>query len=121
MAEVLQRLVSEGDEIQTYERGFLFYLTHCLNEDVNEELSKESANKVLQIFYLADPAQLPHILCSPCMRNVCPLRAVKYLQKVEKIMPSVVLTLTKAFMALKTGDLAMYEHEMDSYKEYRLH
>ncbi|XP_055579225.1 BLOC-2 complex member HPS3 isoform X3 [Falco cherrug] len=117
MAEVLKRLVSEGDEIQTYERGFLFYLTHCLNEDVNEELSKESANKVLQIFYLADPAQLPHILCSPCMRNVCPLRAVKYLQKVEKIMPSVVLTLTKAFMALKTGDLAMYEHEMDSYKE----
>uniref|UniRef100_A0A8C4V2U4 HPS3 biogenesis of lysosomal organelles complex 2 subunit 1 n=1 Tax=Falco tinnunculus TaxID=100819 RepID=A0A8C4V2U4_FALTI len=117
MAEVLKRLVSEGDEIQTYERGFLFYLTHCLNEDVNEELSKESANQVLQIFYLADPAQLPHILCSPCMRNVCPLRAVKYLQKVEKIMPSVVLTLTKAFMALKTGDLAMYEHEMDSYKE----
>ncbi|KFZ61232.1 Hermansky-Pudlak syndrome 3 protein, partial [Antrostomus carolinensis] len=117
MTEVLKRLVSEGDEIQTYERGFIFYLTHSLNEDLNEELSKESANKVLQIFYLADPVQLPHILCSPCMRNVCPLTAVKYLQKVEKIMPSVVLTLTKAFMALKMGDLMMYEHEMDSYKE----
>ncbi|KAM7108143.1 BLOC-2 complex member HPS3 isoform 2-T2 [Ciconia maguari] len=117
MTEVLKRLVSEGDEIQTYERGFIFYLTHSLNEDLNEELSKESANKVLQIFYLADPVQLPHILCSPCMRNICPLTAVKYLQKVEKIMPSVVLTLTKAFMALKMGDLTMYEHEMDSYKE----
>ncbi|KAF1428056.1 Hermansky-Pudlak syndrome 3 protein, partial [Spheniscus magellanicus] len=117
MTEVLKRLVSEGDEIQTYERGFIFYLTHSLNEDLNEELSKESANKVLQIFYLADPVQLPNILCSPCMRNVCPLTAVKYLQKVEKIMPSVVLTLTKAFMALKIGDLTMYEHEMDSYKE----
>ncbi|KFM10922.1 Hermansky-Pudlak syndrome 3 protein, partial [Aptenodytes forsteri] len=117
MTEVLKRLVSEGDEIQTYERGFIFYLTHSLNEDLTEELSKESANKVLQIFYLADPVQLPHILCSPCMRNVCPLTAVKYLQKVEKIMPSVVLTLTKAFMALKMGDLMMYEHEMDSYKE----
>ncbi|NXL60923.1 HPS3 protein, partial [Chordeiles acutipennis] len=117
MTEVLKRLVSEGDEIQMYERGFIFYLTHSLNEDLNEELSKESANKVLQIFYLADPVQLPHILCSPCMRNVCPLTAVKYLQKVEKIMPSVVLTLTKAFMALKMGDLMMYEHEMDSYKE----
>ncbi|XP_031976129.1 Hermansky-Pudlak syndrome 3 protein isoform X5 [Corvus moneduloides] len=117
MTEVLKRLVSEGDEMQTYERGFIFYLTHSLNEDSNEELSKESGNKVLQIFYLADPVQLPHILCSPCMRNVCPLTAVKYLQKVEKMMPSVVLTLTKAFLALKMGDLTMYEHEMDSYKE----
>lgn len=51
------------------------------------------------------------------MRNVCPLTAVKYLQKVEKMMPSVVLTLTKAFLALKMGDLTMYEREMDSYKE----
>ncbi|NXE26563.1 HPS3 protein, partial [Ardeotis kori] len=117
LTEVLERLISEGDEVQTYARGFIFYLTHSLNEDLNEELSKESANKVLQIFYLADPVQLPHILCSPCMKNVCPLTAVKYLQKVEKIMPSVVLTLTKAFMALKMGDLTMYEHEMDSYKE----
>ncbi|NXA27858.1 HPS3 protein, partial [Ibidorhyncha struthersii] len=117
MTEVLKRLVSEGDEAQTYERGFIFYLTHSLNEDLNEELSKESANKVLQIFCLADPVQLPHILCSPCMTNVCPLTAVKYLQKVEKMMPSVVLTLTKAFMALKMGDLTMYAHEMDSYKE----
>lgn len=40
MTEVLKRLVSEGDEIQTYERGFIFYLTHSLNEDLNEELSK---------------------------------------------------------------------------------
>ncbi|XP_030349448.1 Hermansky-Pudlak syndrome 3 protein isoform X2 [Strigops habroptila] len=117
MTEVLKRLVSEGDEIQTYERGFIFYLSHSLNEDLNEELSKESANKVLQIFCLADPVQLPHILCSPCMRNICPVTAVNYLQKVEKIMPSVVLTLTKAFMALKMGDLTMYEHEMDSNKE----
>ncbi|NWX48780.1 HPS3 protein, partial [Steatornis caripensis] len=117
MTEVLRRLISEDDEIQTYERGFIFYLTHSLNEDSNEELSKESANKVLQVFYVADPVQLPYILCSPCMRNVCPLTAVKYLQKVEKIMPSVVLTLTKAFMALKMRDLTMYEREMDSYKE----
>ncbi|NXI61512.1 HPS3 protein, partial [Anseranas semipalmata] len=117
MTEVLERLVSEGDEIQTYERGFIFYLTHSLNEDSNEELSKESANKVLQIFCLTDPVQLPDILCSPCMRNVCPLTAVKYLHKVENITPSVVLTLTKAFMALKMGDLMMYEHEMDSHKE----
>ncbi|NXS94836.1 HPS3 protein, partial [Jacana jacana] len=117
VTEVLKRLVSEGGEIQTCERGLMFYLTHSLNEDLNEELSKESANKVLQIFCAADPVQLPHILCSPCMANVCPLTAIKYLQKVEKMMPSVVLTLTKAFMALKMGDLMMYEQEMGSYKE----
>ncbi|KAK2538580.1 Hps3 [Columba guinea] len=120
VAEVLKRTVSEGDETQTYERGFMFYLTHSLNEDLNEELTKESANKVLQIFCLADPVQLPHILCSPCMRNVCPSAAVKCLQQVEKMMPSVVLTLTKASMALRMGDLMMYEHEMDSYKETAL-
>ncbi|XP_015493118.1 Hermansky-Pudlak syndrome 3 protein isoform X2 [Parus major] len=120
MTEVLKRLVSEGDEMQTYAKGFIFYLTHSLNEDSNEELSKESGNKVLQIFYLADPVQLPHVLCSPSMRNVCPLTAVKYLQKVEKMMPSAVLTLTKAFLALKMGDLTMYEHEMDSCKETTL-
>ncbi|NWV68463.1 HPS3 protein, partial [Malurus elegans] len=120
MAEVLKRLVSEGDEIQTYERGFIFYLTHSLNEDSSEELDKESGNKVLKIFYLADPVQLPHILCSPCMRNVCPFTAVNYLQKVEKMMPSAVLTLTKAFLALKMGDLLMYEHEMDSCEETTL-
>nr|XP_021400600.1 Hermansky-Pudlak syndrome 3 protein isoform X2 [Lonchura striata domestica] len=120
MTEVLKRIVSEGDEIQTYERGFIFYLTHSLNEDSNEELSKESGNKVLQIFYLADPVQLPDILCSPSMRNICPLTAVKYLQEVEKMMPSVVLTLTKAFLALKMGNLTMYEHEMQSYKETTL-
>ncbi|NXG66891.1 HPS3 protein, partial [Hemiprocne comata] len=117
MTEVLKRLVSEGDEIQTFEKGFLFYLTHSLNEELNEELSKESANKVLQIFYLADPEQLPHILCSPYLKNACPLTAVEYLQKVEKMMPSVVLTLSKASMALRMGDLLMYGHEMDSYKE----
>ncbi|XP_048811423.1 Hermansky-Pudlak syndrome 3 protein isoform X1 [Lagopus muta] len=120
VAEVLERIASESDEIQTYERGLIFYLTHSLNEELNEELSKELADKVLRIFYLADPMQLPHVICSPCMKNVCPLTAVKYLCKVEDIMPSVVLTLTKAFMALKMGDLTMYEREMNSHKETML-
>ncbi|NXA48948.1 HPS3 protein, partial [Nothocercus julius] len=117
MMEVLERVVSQGDEKQKYERGFIFYLTHSLNEDLNEELSQELTTKVLQIFYLTEPVQLPHIICTPCMRNVCPSTAMSYLQKIEKIAPSVVLTLTKAFMALKMGDLMMYKHEMDSCKE----
>lgn len=53
------------------------------------------------------------------MRNACPAAAVKCLQQVEKMMPSVVLTLTKASMALRMGDLMMYEREMDSYKEVK--
>ncbi|NWX89526.1 HPS3 protein, partial [Nothoprocta pentlandii] len=117
MMEVLERVVSQGDEKQKYERGFIFYLTHSLNEDLNEELSQELTTKIIQIFYLTEPVQLPHIICTPCMRNVCPSTAMSYLQKIEKIVPSVVLTLTKAFMALKMGDLMMYKREMGSYKE----
>lgn len=48
VAEVLKRTVPEGDETQTYERGFMFYLTHSLNEDLNEELTKvETSSYVL--------------------------------------------------------------------------
>ncbi|OXB70537.1 UNVERIFIED_CONTAM: hypothetical protein H355_011924 [Colinus virginianus] len=114
---VTEVLLSGSDEIQTYERGFILYLTHSLNEELNKELSKELADKVNQIFCLADPVQLPHIICSSCMWYVCPLTAVKYLRRVEDIMPSVVLTLTKAFMALKMGNLMMYECDMNSHKE----
>ncbi|XP_034638029.1 Hermansky-Pudlak syndrome 3 protein isoform X2 [Trachemys scripta elegans] len=71
ITEVLKRIdsVVEGGT-QKYEKGFIFYLNHSLYEDLNEELSKESAGKVLQIFHLAEPNQLPHVLCSPCMKNM---------------------------------------------------
>ncbi|XP_074860814.1 BLOC-2 complex member HPS3 isoform X2 [Carettochelys insculpta] len=121
ITEVLKRMDSlvEGGT-QKYEKGFIFYLNHSLYEDLNEELSKESAAKVLQIFSIAEPNQLPHVLCSPCMKNVCPLIAVEILQKVELIVPSVVLTLTKAAMALKMGNLEAYKNELDHYTEMRL-
>ncbi|XP_050821813.1 BLOC-2 complex member HPS3 isoform X2 [Gopherus flavomarginatus] len=121
VTEVLKRIdsVVEGGT-QKYEKGFIFYLNHSLYEDLNEELSKESAAKVLQIFHLAEPNQLPHVLCSPCMKNVCPSMAMKLLQKAELIVPSVVLTLTKAAIALKMGDLEAYKNEMDCYTEMRL-
>ncbi|XP_030430210.1 Hermansky-Pudlak syndrome 3 protein isoform X1 [Gopherus evgoodei] len=121
VTEVLKKIdsVVEGGT-QKYEKGFIFYLNHSLYEDLNEELSKESAAKVLQIFHLAEPNQLPHVLCSPCMKNVCPSMAMKLLQKVELIVPSVVLTLTKAAIALKMGDLEAYKNEMDCYTEMRL-
>uniref|UniRef100_A0A8D0GS48 HPS3 biosis of lysosomal organelles complex 2 subunit 1 n=1 Tax=Sphenodon punctatus TaxID=8508 RepID=A0A8D0GS48_SPHPU len=79
MTEVLKRADSVlGDGTQKYEKGFLFYLHHSLYEDLNEELSEELAAKVLQIFHLAEPSQLPRVLCSPCMKNACP-------QKVQRM------------------------------------
>uniref|UniRef100_K7G8T0 HPS3 biosis of lysosomal organelles complex 2 subunit 1 n=1 Tax=Pelodiscus sinensis TaxID=13735 RepID=K7G8T0_PELSI len=121
ITEVLKRIDSlvEGGT-QKYEKGFIFYLNHSLYEDLNEELSKESAAKVLQIFHLAEPNHLPHVLCSPFMKNVCPGMAMEILQEVEMIMPSVLLTLTKAAMALKMGDLKAYKNELDCYTEMRL-
>lgn len=53
MTEVLKRLVSEGDEAQTYERGFIFYLTHSLNEDLNEELSKVETSFFSLIYWFS--------------------------------------------------------------------
>lgn len=52
MAEVLKRIVSEGDEMQTYERGFIFYLTHSLNEDLNEELTKVETSSYVLFFLI---------------------------------------------------------------------
>jgi len=50
VTEVLERRASESDEIQTYERGFIFYLTHSLNEELNEELSKVETSFFFSFF-----------------------------------------------------------------------
>lgn len=50
MTEVLERRASESDEIQAYERGFIFYLTHSLNEELNEELSKVETSFFFSFF-----------------------------------------------------------------------
>ncbi|XP_061492986.1 BLOC-2 complex member HPS3 isoform X2 [Rhineura floridana] len=121
MTDVLKRVDSTfEDKMHKYEKGIIFYLYHSLCEDVNEDLSEELAAKVLQIFHPAESNQIPQVLCSPCMKNVCPKMAIKYLQKVEKMVPSVVVTLTKASMALKMGDRNGCENELDSYAEMML-
>lgn len=51
------------------------------------------------------------------MRKVSPEIAIEYLQKVEEVVPSVVVTLTKASMALKMGDPDGCKSELDSYAE----
>uniref|UniRef100_A0ABM5G3D5 BLOC-2 complex member HPS3 isoform X1 n=1 Tax=Pogona vitticeps TaxID=103695 RepID=A0ABM5G3D5_9SAUR len=121
MTEVLGRIdPALEDKTQKYEKGFIFYLHHSLYEDIGEDLSEELAAKVLQIFYLAEPNQMPHIICSPSMKNVCPKIAMEYLQRVEVVVPSVVVTLTKASMALKMGDLDRCQNELDNYAEMML-
>ncbi|XP_042313913.1 Hermansky-Pudlak syndrome 3 protein isoform X2 [Sceloporus undulatus] len=121
ITEVLKRVDSTlDDKTQKHEKGFIFYLHHSLYEDLEEELSEELAAKVLQIFYLAEPSQMPHVICSPCLKHVCPRIAMEYLEKVEAIVPSIVVTLTKASMALKIGDQERCKNELDKYAEMML-
>ncbi|XP_036203257.1 Hermansky-Pudlak syndrome 3 protein isoform X3 [Myotis myotis] len=122
MAEVLARVdwaVEEGS--QKYERGLIFYISHSLYENLDEELSEELAVKVVQMFHVAEPKQLPHILCSPSMKNINPLTAMSYLRKLDTSgFSSILVTLTKAAMALKMGDLDMYRKEVKSHSEMKL-
>ncbi|XP_027442798.1 Hermansky-Pudlak syndrome 3 protein isoform X1 [Zalophus californianus] len=122
MAEVLTRAdwVLE-DGLQKYERGLIFYINHSLYENLDEELSEELAAKVVQMFHVAEPKQLPHILCSPSMKNINPLTAMSYLSKLDTSgFSSILVTLTKAAMALKMGDLDMHRNEMKSHPEMKL-
>lgn len=122
MAEVLDRVdwaVEDGS--QKYERGLIFYINHSLYENLDEELSEELSAKVVQMFYVAEPKQLPHILCSPSMKNIDPLTAIKYLRKLDTSgFSSVLVTLAKAAMALKMGDLDMHRDEMKGHSEMKL-
>lgn len=79
---------------------------------------KELAAKVVQMFHVAEPKQLPHILCSPTMKNINPVTAMSYLRKLDTSgFSSVLVTLTKAAVALKMGDLDMHRNEMKSHSE----
>ena len=75
---------------------------------------------MVKMFHVAEPKQLPHILCSPSMKNINPLTAMNYLRKLDTSgFSSILVTLTKAAMALKMGDLDMYRNEMKSHSEVR--
>ncbi|GAB1287407.1 Hermansky-Pudlak syndrome 3 protein homolog [Apodemus speciosus] len=122
LAQVLARVDwTEESESQKYERGLVFYINHSLYENLDEELSEELAAKVAQIFHAAEPKQLPHVLSSPSMKNIDPLTALRYLRKLDTCGVSPVLvSLTKAAVALKMGDLDMYRNEMTSHSEMKL-
>ncbi|KAM6222190.1 BLOC-2 complex member HPS3 isoform 2-T2 [Rhynchocyon petersi] len=122
MAEVLARVdwaIEDGS--QKYERGLIFYINHSLYENLDEELSEELAAKVIQMFHVAEPKQLPHILCSSSMKNANPLIAMSYLKKMDTSgFSSILVTLAKATMALKIGDLETHRNEMKTYSEMKL-
>ncbi|XP_008846259.1 Hermansky-Pudlak syndrome 3 protein isoform X3 [Nannospalax galili] len=122
LAEVLSSVDWTGEnELRKYERGLTFYINHSLYENLDEELSEELAAKVVQIFHVTEPKQLPHILCSPSMKNIDPLTALHYLRKLDTSgFSSILVTLTKASVALKMGDLDMYRNEVKSYSEMKL-
>lgn len=119
VSDVIDRVLSK-DLQHDYGKGFMFYLRHSLYEELDETLSEMVAFKVLQIFYATEPNQLPHALCSPCMTNACPKKAMGFLETLHVSGPSALVSLTKAAMALKMQDLQVYEAEMQRHSEMQL-
>ncbi|XP_069844893.1 BLOC-2 complex member HPS3-like isoform X2 [Dipodomys merriami] len=121
LAEVLARVDWAEEESQKYERGLIFYINHSLYENLDEELSGELAARVAEMFRVAEPKQLPHILCSPSMKNIDPSLAWSCLRGLDTCgFSSVLVTLTRAAVALKLGDLDLHRKEMQSHTEMQL-
>ncbi|XP_060053527.1 BLOC-2 complex member HPS3 isoform X2 [Erinaceus europaeus] len=119
VAEVLARVDWAGS--QKYEKGLLFYINHSLYENLDEELSEELAARVVQMFHVAEPKQLPHILCTPSMKKIDPLTALNYLMKLDSSRCSAILVaLTKAAVALKMGDVDLCRNELKAHTEMNL-
>ncbi|XP_006007914.1 Hermansky-Pudlak syndrome 3 protein isoform X2 [Latimeria chalumnae] len=116
MADIVKRGM-HVEKSGMFGNGFMFCLRHLLQEEITEVLSEETAANVLYIFSVADPHQLPHVVCSPCLKDACPGIVMDYLQKLEDNSPSIVLTLTKAAMALKMKNLQLYGKEMERHAE----
>ncbi|KAI4898284.1 hypothetical protein NFI96_024413 [Prochilodus magdalenae] len=119
VTEVIQRNVAMCiSTASNYGNGFLFFLKHSLYEETMEELSKETANMVLDIFSKAEPGQLPHVVSSSFMINASPACVLAHLEQLEACgAPSVTLTLCKAAQALRLGDLQLYQQQMDRHAE----
>ncbi|XP_032201928.1 Hermansky-Pudlak syndrome 3 protein isoform X6 [Mustela erminea] len=102
------------------EAGWNLYIVDTISP-VQLYKEMELAAKVVQMFHVAEPKQLPHILCSPSMKNINPLTAISYLSKLDTSgFSSILVALTKAAMALKMGDLDMHRNEMKSHPEMKL-
>ncbi|XP_041030221.1 Hermansky-Pudlak syndrome 3 protein isoform X2 [Carcharodon carcharias] len=118
--DLISRRLLWENEPQKFGKGFMYYLKHSIYEDIEEPLNEETANQVLHVFKLAEPTQIPHALCSPCMRNVCLRTAWDHLERLSAISPSPLVMLTKATVALRLEDLQKYQMAMERYTETRL-
>ncbi|CAB1323821.1 unnamed protein product [Coregonus sp. 'balchen'] len=118
VTEVIFRNRGLSNSLCGYGKGFLFFLKHSLCEETLEQLTEETANEVLDIFGAAEPSQLPHVIASPSMVRASPDCGLAHLERLEAIgAPSVPLTLSKAALALRMGDLQLYRQHMDRHTE----
>ncbi|XP_041912589.1 Hermansky-Pudlak syndrome 3 protein isoform X1 [Alosa sapidissima] len=118
VTEVIQRNMCPADSPPEYGKGFLFFLRHSLEEEDMEELSEEAANTVLDIFSVAEPGQLPHVVSSPFMLKSDPAFTLAHLDRLEAVgAPTVTLTLAKASLALRMGDMQLYQQQMERHAE----
>lgn len=75
---------------------------------------------MLDIFGMAEPSQLPHVIASPSMARASPDCGLAHLERLESIgAPSVPLTLSKASLALRMADLQLYRQHMGQHTEVR--
>ncbi|XP_042568166.1 Hermansky-Pudlak syndrome 3 protein isoform X1 [Cyprinus carpio] len=118
VTDVIKRNMPVSSISAGYGKGFIFFLKHSLYEETMEELSKDMADKVLEIFSVAEPAQLPHVVSSPSMLNADPYSAMTHLRQLEASgAPSITLSLCVASQALRKGDLHTYRQQMDRHAE----
>ncbi|KAK9967855.1 hypothetical protein ABG768_022836 [Culter alburnus] len=118
VTDVIKRNMSMSSFSNGYGKGFLFFLKHSIYEETMEELSKDMADKVLDIFSVAEPDQLPHVVSSPSMLKADPDSAITHLTQLEASgAPSITLSLCIASLALRKGDLHTYRQQMDRHAE----
>ncbi|XP_039513115.1 Hermansky-Pudlak syndrome 3 protein isoform X2 [Pimephales promelas] len=118
VTDVIKRNMFMSSSSNGYGKGFLFFLKHSIYEENMEELSKDMADKVLEIFSVAEPAQLAHVVSSPSMLKADPAGAIALLRQLEAPgAPSITLSLCIASLALRDGDLHTYSQQMDRHAE----
>ncbi|XP_051549413.1 BLOC-2 complex member HPS3-like isoform X2 [Myxocyprinus asiaticus] len=118
VTDVIQRNMAMYSFSSQYGKGFIFFLKHSLYEETVEELSEDMATKVLEIFSVAEPAQIPHVVSSPSMLRADPNIAMTHLRQLEGSgSSSITLSLCMASLALRNGDLHSYRQHMDLHSE----
>ncbi|TRY54508.1 hypothetical protein DNTS_009216 [Danionella cerebrum] len=118
VTEIIKRNMSMSTVLNGYGKGFIFFLKHSLYEDTVEELSEDVADTVLEVFSVAEPAQLPHILSCASMLKADPEHAGTRLRELEASgAPSITLSLCMASLALRRGDMVVYREQMDRHAE----